>query len=144
MRALPKEIVDLMTPFAPVFTKSTWKKVQEMWCGAILTPGKRTVTSVLQVLGRVDRGDYSKYHQVLNRVRNPAKTSIDSEQSGRVEVTASRRWDCVGSRSSGSATYRGRAVDGRCRSSPRSCRAPLSHRSTNRPTWYAVAGGGER
>jgi hypothetical protein len=56
-----------MTPFAPIFTKPTWKKVQELWCGAILAPGKRTVTSVLRVLGYADRGDFSKYHQVLNR-----------------------------------------------------------------------------
>lgn len=67
MRALPEEIVDLMTPFAPVFTKPTWHKARELWCGAILAPGKRTVTSVLRVLGRADRAGFSKYHHVLNR-----------------------------------------------------------------------------
>lgn len=67
MPALPKEIVDLMTPFAPVFTKPTWRKAQEMWCGAVLAPGKRTVTSVLQVLGLSGHSGFSKYHHVLNR-----------------------------------------------------------------------------
>lgn len=67
MRALPREIVDLMTPFAPVFTKPTWSKARMLWLGAVLATGKRTVTSVLRVLGRVDRGDFAKFHHVLNR-----------------------------------------------------------------------------
>jgi len=67
MRALPEEIVNLMTPFAPIFTRPTWKKAQLLWLGAVLAPGRRTVTSVLRVLGRADRGDFSKYHHVLNR-----------------------------------------------------------------------------
>ena len=69
MPTLPREIVDLMSPFAPVFTKPTWAKAQLLWLGAILAPGKRTVTSALRVLGMEGAQDFSRYHQVLNRAR---------------------------------------------------------------------------
>ena len=35
--------------------------------GAILAPGKRTVTSVLRILGRSDDARFQNYHRVLNR-----------------------------------------------------------------------------
>lgn len=37
--------------------------------GALLAPGKRTVTSALRVTGRADATDFTCYHQVLNRAR---------------------------------------------------------------------------
>ena len=37
--------------------------------GTILAPGKRTVSSVLSVLGVGQSGDYAVFHQVLNRAR---------------------------------------------------------------------------
>lgn len=40
--------------------------------GAILCPGKRTVTACLRITGRADAGNFSLYHQLLNRARwNP-------------------------------------------------------------------------
>jgi hypothetical protein len=35
--------------------------------GAILAPGKRTVTATLRAMGLAQRTDFSKYHQVMNR-----------------------------------------------------------------------------
>jgi hypothetical protein len=37
--------------------------------GAILVPGKRTVTAVLQVMGLSKERQYQRYHRVLNRAR---------------------------------------------------------------------------
>jgi hypothetical protein len=37
--------------------------------GAILSPGKRTVSSALNILGIGQHGDFAVYHQVLNRAR---------------------------------------------------------------------------
>ena len=34
---------------------------------AVLTPGQRTVTAALRVMGRSDHHDYARYHEVLNR-----------------------------------------------------------------------------
>ena len=49
---------------APVFGYSV---AQVLVVGAILTPGQRTVTVALRVMGRSDHGDYARYHEVLNR-----------------------------------------------------------------------------
>jgi len=37
--------------------------------GAILSTGKRTVTSALRVMGHADNQSYAKYHHVLNRAK---------------------------------------------------------------------------
>jgi len=57
----------LLEPFRPVFQQSTWVKVQVLLVGAILAPGKRTVTASLRAVGLADEPGFSKYHQVLNR-----------------------------------------------------------------------------
>ena len=67
MPNLPIEIIILMQPFTPVFTERTWDWVQVLIIGAILAPGKRTVTSVLRVMGMSDESQFQRYHRVLNR-----------------------------------------------------------------------------
>ena len=68
MPTLPKEIIELFNPFAPVFHgETTWEKAKILVMGAILTPGRRTVTAALRVMGLKDDGNYAKYHHVLNR-----------------------------------------------------------------------------
>ena len=44
-------------------------KAQLLAVGAILSPGKRTVSSALNILGVGQHGDFAIYHQVLNRAR---------------------------------------------------------------------------
>jgi hypothetical protein len=51
MLMVPKEFVILMTTFAPLFTTRVWRHVQVLLVGAILAPGKRTVTAALRVMG---------------------------------------------------------------------------------------------
>ena len=52
--------------FAPLFTERVWRHVQVLLDGAILTPGKRTVTSVLRVVGLGQERRFHKYHRVLS------------------------------------------------------------------------------
>ena len=66
---MPSEIMKLLRPFAPVFQARTWIKIPERVVGAILTPGKRTISAVLQVLGKGQEASYAKYHHVLNRAQ---------------------------------------------------------------------------
>ena len=66
-QAPPDAIVAVLVPFAKLFTNPTWRKAQVLVVGAILTPGQRTVTAALRVMGRSDHGDYARYHEVLNR-----------------------------------------------------------------------------
>jgi hypothetical protein len=67
MLNLPPAIMTVLVPFAPLFHAKTWQKVPILLFGTILTPGKRTVTAALRVMGLKDDGQFSKYHQVLNR-----------------------------------------------------------------------------
>jgi hypothetical protein len=67
MLTLRKEFVTLMTTFAPLFTKQVWQHVQILLVGAILAPGKRTVTAALRVMGLAHTKSFQQYHRVLNR-----------------------------------------------------------------------------
>ena len=64
---MPEIIMKWMSPFGPVFDKRTWHKAVVLVMGSILTPGKRTVSAALRVMGYSDRAGFSQYHQVLNR-----------------------------------------------------------------------------
>jgi hypothetical protein len=69
MPALPSEIIAILQEFAPVFSLRVWNLVQVLVIGAILAPGKRTVTAVLRVMGLSQERQFEKYHRVLNRAR---------------------------------------------------------------------------
>ena len=64
---LPVEIISVLLPFSELFSKKVWNHVQLLLVGAILTTGKRTITSVLEVMGLADRPNFQNYHRVLNR-----------------------------------------------------------------------------
>src|SRR6266542_2453026 len=67
MGALPKEIVRVLRVFEDVFSERVWDWVQVLVVGAILTPGQRTVTAVLRVMGLSGERQFQNYHRVLNR-----------------------------------------------------------------------------
>lgn len=61
------EIFDELKCFAPVFSKQVWGTALWLLIGAILAPGKRTVSAVLRVLGISAEPHFQTYHRVLNR-----------------------------------------------------------------------------
>lgn len=67
MPILPETIIALLEPFAPVFDRRTWVKVQWLLVGALLTPRQRTVTAALCVVGLGAEKGFAQYHHVLNR-----------------------------------------------------------------------------
>lgn len=67
MCVLPREVLVVIVRFAPLFSKSVWAHVQVLLIGAILAPGKRTVTSVLRVMGLSHTRQFQNYHRVLSR-----------------------------------------------------------------------------
>src|SRR5215207_10872212 len=69
MGALPPDIVRVLRVFVDVFSERVWDWVQVLVVGAILTPGQRTVTAVLRVMGLSEERQYQNYHRVLNRAR---------------------------------------------------------------------------
>ena len=69
MLTLPNEIIAVLAPFAQAFSYRIWDMVQIMVIGAILTPGKRTVTAILRTMGLQDEAQFQNYHRVLNRAK---------------------------------------------------------------------------
>ena len=69
MLSLPPEIMQVLRPFAQAFSERIWDWVQVLIVGAILAPGKRTVTAALRVMGLSDEQQFQNYHRVLNRAK---------------------------------------------------------------------------
>src|SRR5438094_8305865 len=69
MQTLPPEIVRVLRQFEAVFSERVWEWAQVLLIGAILTPGQRTVTAALRVMGLSDEAQFQNYHRVLNRDR---------------------------------------------------------------------------
>jgi DDE superfamily endonuclease len=69
MLNLPAEVTAFLVQFAPLFTPSVWYHAQVLVIGALLTPGQRTVTAILSVMGLRQSRHFQNYHRVLNRAR---------------------------------------------------------------------------
>ena len=67
MRTLPEEMIRALAPFAPLFSKRLWRHVQVLVAGAILAPGRRTVSSALRAMGLDQEKRFHRYHRVLSR-----------------------------------------------------------------------------
>ena len=69
MALLPKWFTGVLRGFAPLFSARIWPQVQLLVVGALLSPGKRTVTAALRVLGMADDPKFGTFHRLLNRAR---------------------------------------------------------------------------
>ena len=67
MPTLPAELASILLAFAPLFSCRVWKRAEILLLGAILAPGKRTVSSALRVMGLSEELHFQNYHRVLNR-----------------------------------------------------------------------------
>src|SRR5260370_5126030 len=67
MLLLPPDIVALLAPFAALFSRPVWRHVQVLLVGAILSPGRRMVSSALRAVGLGNVPRFQRYHRVLNR-----------------------------------------------------------------------------
>jgi hypothetical protein len=67
MLSLPTMCISVIAVFAPVFSKPVWQHVKVLPTGAIFSPGRRTVASVLRVMGLSTAPHVQNDHRVLNR-----------------------------------------------------------------------------
>ncbi len=67
MRTLPATMIRVLAPFAPLFSERVFEHVQVLVAGAILAPGKRTVSSALRAMGLDQQKSFHRYHRVLSR-----------------------------------------------------------------------------
>jgi len=58
MLDLPKAIIQVLRQFEPVFSERVWEWAKILLVGALLTPGQRTVTAALRVMGLSDEAQY--------------------------------------------------------------------------------------
>lgn len=124
---LPDPIIEVLTPFRPLFTAPTWRKLMTLLTGTLLAQGRRTVAEALRASGNAMVGNWSSFHQVLNRARwsplevsrqllllivetfVPAGACVDLV----IDETLERRW---GSKISKRGHYRDSALSSRERS----------------------------
>src|SRR4029434_4766797 len=67
MPTMPAELAFVILAFRPLFCQRVWDCAYVLLIGAILTPGKLSVTSALRVMGLSDESQFQNYHRVLNR-----------------------------------------------------------------------------
>jgi hypothetical protein len=73
---LPARFAVVILTFVPVFLQQrTWRHAELLLIGAILAPGKRTVTSLLRITGLSRERRFTNYHRVLSRVSWDARTA---------------------------------------------------------------------
>jgi len=65
----PPVLAGWLSPFRACFSAPVWCRVLVLVAGAVLAPGKRTVTQTLRVMGLAANPGFSRYHEVLNRAR---------------------------------------------------------------------------
>src|SRR5215217_4295757 len=69
MRTLPVEMIRVLAPFAPLFSKRVFEHVQVLLMGTVLAPGKRTVSSALKAMGLDQQKQFHRYHRLLSRAK---------------------------------------------------------------------------
>ena len=65
----PPVLAGWLSPFRTCFSAPVWSRVLVLVAGAVLAPGKRTVSQALRVMGLAANPGFSRYHEVLNRAR---------------------------------------------------------------------------
>ena len=82
MRALPAGMIRVLAPFAPLFSERVFEHAQVLVAGAVLTLGKRTVSSALRAMGLDQQKTFHRYHRVLSHAvwssRKASRVLLDS------------------------------------------------------------------
>jgi hypothetical protein len=58
-----------LSAYRDCFTAPVWRHVLVLVAGAVLAPGKRTVSQALRVMGLAANPGFARYHEVLSRAR---------------------------------------------------------------------------
>ncbi|HEY1349893.1 MAG TPA: transposase [Ktedonobacteraceae bacterium] len=66
---LPDSIREVLMTFRPLFPAPTWRKLLTLLAGTRLSQGRQTVAAALYDTGTSMAGNWSTFHQVLNRAR---------------------------------------------------------------------------
>src|SRR3954467_15748312 len=64
--SVPEVLAAWMQPFAVYFTTAVWRHVLVLVAGALLAPGRRTITATLRIMGLDQAPGFAVYHRVLS------------------------------------------------------------------------------
>jgi hypothetical protein len=67
MPRLPARFAAVILCFAPLFRERSWRHAELLLAGAILAPGRRTITGLLRIVGLAQERRFTNYHRILNR-----------------------------------------------------------------------------
>jgi DDE superfamily endonuclease len=70
---IPPILAAWLSVFRCCFTAPVWNRVLVLVAGAVLAPGKRTVTQALRVMGLAEEPQFRRFHEVLGRARWESK-----------------------------------------------------------------------
>jgi DDE superfamily endonuclease len=73
LHLIPPALAAWLAVFRCCFTAPVWNRVLVLVAGAVLAPGKRTVTQALRVMGLGEAPQFRRYHEVLDRARRDAR-----------------------------------------------------------------------
>jgi hypothetical protein len=68
MRTLFEEMIRIMIPFAPLFSRRVFRHVQVLVAGAFLAPGKSSLSAALLAVSLEAERRFSRYPRVLREV----------------------------------------------------------------------------
>ena len=66
---VPAILVSWLAVFRPCFTGPVWSRILVLVAGAVLSPGKRTVTQASRVMGLAHQPGFRRHHEALSRAR---------------------------------------------------------------------------
>ena len=75
MPTFPSEFQAVIIPYVRLFSRRVFAHAQLLLLGAVLAPGKRTVTAALRIVGLGQQPGWHKYHRVLSRARWSARAA---------------------------------------------------------------------
>jgi hypothetical protein len=64
MPTLPTDYLNLIQVFVLLFSDLVWQHAQVLLIGAILTPGQRTVSAALRIMGLSLEKHFQTYHRL--------------------------------------------------------------------------------
>jgi hypothetical protein len=67
MLPIPARFAEIILAFAPLFVHCSWRRAQLLLIAAILTPGRRIMTSVLCIIGSAQERRFVNVQRILNR-----------------------------------------------------------------------------
>jgi len=73
MLSFPDEFLAIIIRYAALFSKPVFAHVRVLLVGAILAPGKGTISAVLRIMGLSHEQNFHKYHLVLSLARWSAR-----------------------------------------------------------------------